>query len=88
MMPDPALHARLSALIKATAKRYPYGSDIDEGCDAIADAILASEEWQAREAVVEAAENHHDHIHLLDEERLPCAVCIALARLAAVRRTT
>ena len=56
-MPDPALHARLSALIKATAKRYPYGSDLDEGCDAIADAVLASKEWKQREVALALGNN-------------------------------
>ena len=83
-MPNPALHARLSALIKATAKRYPYGSDIDEGCDAIADALLASEEWQAREAIIDEVAN--EHFSMNDLGRL-AAAAMAL-RLAAVRGTT
>ncbi|MBI3938159.1 MAG: hypothetical protein HY323_14370 [Betaproteobacteria bacterium] len=47
---QPDLIDRLAEIIKAAAKQYPYGSDIDEGCRGIAAAIVASEEWQAREA--------------------------------------
>jgi len=88
-MLDPALHARLSALIKATAKRYPYGSDIDEGCDAIADALLASEDWVAREAVIKRARTLFE---FMGSDASPLAVWSdfhnALARLAAIRGTT
>ena len=54
-MPDPAFRDRLAEIIKIASRQYPFGSDIDEGCRGIADAILTSEEWQAREAVVKAA---------------------------------
>ncbi len=54
-IPVSDLRDRLAKIIKEAAKQYPPGSDIDEGSLGIADALLASEEWQAREAVVEAA---------------------------------
>lgn len=49
-----------------------------------ADALLASEEWQAREAVVEAARDHRDGACTLPHGALDAA----LARLAALRGTT
>ena len=53
-MTNPALRDRLAEIIKRASRQYPYGSDIDEGCRGIAAVLLASEEWQAREAAVEA----------------------------------
>ena len=42
-MSSPDLCDRLAEIIKAASRQYPYGSDIDEGCRGIADALLASE---------------------------------------------
>ena len=59
----------------------------------IADALLASKEWQAREAVVRAAKAEHAHcdgvgVDLDNDAATPCFVCGALGRLTAVRGTT
>ena len=54
-MTHPALRDRLAEIIKRASLLYPPGSDMDEGCRGVAAVILASEEWEAREAVVEAA---------------------------------
>ena len=91
-MSDPTLRDRLAEIIKATSKLYPYGSDVDEGCRGIADALLVSEEWQAREAVGAAARNVAP---LKPDGHEPCDMDVcswheleaALIRLAAVRGT-
>ena len=83
-MSSPDLCDRLAEIIKTASRQYPYGSDIDEGCRGIADALLASEEWQAREAIIDEVAN--EHFSMNDLGRL-AAAAMAL-RLAAVRGTT
>lgn len=51
----------------------------------LADALLASEEWQAREAVVEAAKRWHP-TEWRESGAYPCEMCAALARLDAGTR--
>jgi len=48
-MPDPALHARLAEILEDAWLGIPDHSNV---WLAVADALLASEEWQAREKVV------------------------------------
>ena len=83
---------RLAEIIKAEAKKYPPGYDLDEGCRHVADAILASEEWRAREAVMNAATQLDAAIYSLKREHElhadEIALHEALARVAAVRGET
>ena len=72
---------RLTEIIKAEAKKYPPGYDLDEGCRHVADAMLASEEWQAREAVVKAA---NSWAHWGDVKTLHVLSCPECERLESV----
>ena len=89
-MPSPTLRDRLiEIIVKAIVDSGPLGDHPPN----IADALLASEEWQAREAVVKAATREHEHcdgvgVDLDEEDSAPCAMCHYLARLAAMRGTT
>jgi len=92
-MPNPALHARLVTIAKIAVMKKFHSSLLDDEAEGIADALLASEEWEAREAVVKAATREHEHcdgvgVDLDEEDSAPCAMCHYLARLAAVRGTT
>ena len=74
-MPNPILRDRLAKIIKTAARQYPFGSDIDEGCRGIADALRASEEWRAREAVVKAAMLRSELAARKVLHILTCAAC-------------
>ena len=100
-MPDPALRDRLAEIIKPKVfdLSNEYSSLEDwhcrEDCREIIDAILASEERLAREAVVRAAEAYFpDGLAMREGDRIAVGMGVltdlaaALARLAAVRGTT
>ena len=74
---------RLAALLHETASRVPLTYDeADIGFwAAIADALLVSEEWQAREAVVEAA---NSWAHWGDVKTLHVLSCPECERLESV----
>ena len=87
-MPDPTLRDRLIQLVE------PY---VEMSADATIDVLLAGEEWQAREAVVEAVAECLDDLGLLGlhTDEPDCAACRTrvrlldgCARLTAVRRRT
>ena len=91
-MPDPALRDRLAKILDDAWPHLDGPSWKD--WRVLADALLASEEWQAREAVVEAAKAYFPDGFLMREgDRIAVGMnvlqdlCDALARLAAVRRT-
>ena len=93
-MPDHILRDRLIALVdpflRGLRDRLPT---VDVQAASIVNALLVSEEWQAREAVIRAAKREHEGcdgvgIDLEEEASAPCAMCHYLARLAAVRGTT
>jgi len=95
--PNPALRDRLAEIIKIAARQYPFGSDIDEGCRGIADAILASEEWQMREAVLNMAQETWDSVPGSYDHNDPMVrrhaaalndLGVLLSRLMALRGTT
>ena len=85
-MPDPALRDRLIEIIVGA---IIDGGPLGDHPPNIADALLASEEWQAREAVAQAAVEGHLYSDCTpDGEYAPgnaiCFLCAALARLAAI----
>ena len=86
--------ARLLCVTTIAVDGWPTGvsfawSDLQPRSQArwrtIADALLASEAWQAREAVVEAATAQHLRGTNRQHGLQPCAECAALARLAETR---
>jgi len=88
-MSESARNRLIEIIVKAIIDSGPLGDHPPN----IADALLASEEWLAREALIRAAKREHEGcdgvgIDLEEEASAPCALCHYLARLAAVRGTT